>query len=66
MDWFPENKVIQRTYLDLQIFLGRKNGKPNNSIEQTPRAGKNSDLDQASGSSKMIGEVYRRCSSQDR
>jgi hypothetical protein len=24
--------------LDLQIFIGRNNGKPNNSIEQTPVA----------------------------
>jgi hypothetical protein len=36
------------------------------SLEQTPRAGENSGLDQASGSVKMIGEHDRRCSSRCR
>lgn len=35
MDRDTENKVSYRIYPDTQIFLGRKNGKPNLSLEAT-------------------------------
>lgn len=35
MDRFLENKVSYRIYPDTQILLGRKNGKPNLSLEAT-------------------------------
>ena len=33
MDRFLENKVSYRIYQDTQIFIGRKNGMPNLSLQ---------------------------------
>ena len=35
MDRFPENKVSDRIHPGTQIFLGRKNGKPDLSLTAT-------------------------------
>ena len=39
MDRDAEIKVSYRIYPDTQVFLGRKNGKPNHSLEATEDAG---------------------------